>query len=219
MNRSKLKNLGICMLLIGIYSSKALIAQVYDIPFASKGNTLELAVVNTSEVESSDITVKVSSHPSWIVMNKLEEILVGIPGSKQGTSGFTFDALEEAPVGETGTILFSIIENGVVIETKEILIKSSAPSTFELFNNYPNPFNPSTTIAYQLPEAMTINVQIFNVLGQLVAEPMNEHQKPGRHQLRWDASQMASGMYIYRIIGRGTDGEQFMAQNKMLLVK
>lgn len=219
MNKFKRLNLVMWMLAFGMCTSLELFAQIYEIPFASKGNNIELAVVNTSNFESSDITVKVTSHPSWIVLNKIEETLLGIPSLEQRISAFSFDALEKAPIGITEKLVFSIIENGSVIEIKEILLKSSAPSTFELFNNYPNPFNPSTTISYQLPDAMEVNVQVFNILGQMVSELVNEQQKPGRYQVRWDASQFASGMYIYQITGKGKEGQQFMAQSKMLLVK
>jgi hypothetical protein len=70
---------------------------------------------------------------------------------------------------------------------------------FEVFNNYPNPFNPITTISWQLTRSSLVKLSVYNTLGQRVATLLSEFQHPGYHQLEWDASDMASGIYFYRL--------------------
>jgi hypothetical protein len=78
------------------------------------------------------------------------------------------------------------------------------PNTFELYSNYPNPFNPSTTIRYALPVADGVKLEIVNTLGQTINTLVNQHQQAGAYSVVWDGKDMnghqaASGMYIYRL--------------------
>jgi hypothetical protein len=65
--------------------------------------------------------------------------------------------------------------------------------------NYPNPFNPMTKINYELPITNDVDLSVFNPLGQKVATLVNETQRAGAHQVEWDASGFASGVYYYRL--------------------
>ena len=81
---------------------------------------------------------------------------------------------------------------------------SSPPRTFDLSQNYPNPFNPTTTIEYQLQSRDAVELIIFNQLGQRVKTVVNETQRAGLHQARWDGrnesgESVASGLYLYRL--------------------
>ncbi len=73
------------------------------------------------------------------------------------------------------------------------------PTTFALEQNYPNPFNPSTVINYELPTTNFVDLSIFNLLGQKVATIVSKQQKAGYHEVEWDASGFASGLYFYRL--------------------
>lgn len=77
--------------------------------------------------------------------------------------------------------------------------ESAMPQKFELSQNYPNPFNPSTLINYSLTERTIVHLSVFNILGQKVKELVNEIQNPGFYQIDFDASHLASGIYIYSI--------------------
>jgi hypothetical protein len=88
------------------------------------------------------------------------------------------------------------------------------PVRFELKQNYPNPFNPVTTISYQLAIKSDVNLSIYNILGQKVATLVSENQQPGEYSIRWDASQLSSGFYFYRIVAG-----DFVSAKKMLLLK
>ena len=95
------------------------------------------------------------------------------------------------------------------------------PEVFALANNYPNPFNPATTIKYALPQAADVELTVYNVVGQPVRTLVAEHQSAGRYVVEWDATNdsghsLSSGMYFYRLEAAG--GE-FLEVKKMLLLK
>lgn len=94
-----------------------------------------------------------------------------------------------------------------------------APTQFSLHQNYPNPFNPSTTISYTLPNSVHVKLVIYDVLGKVVRELVDEREIAGHHEIAWNGKDeaginVASGVYIYKIMA----GEFEMAR-KLLLVK
>jgi hypothetical protein len=80
---------------------------------------------------------------------------------------------------------------------------SQTAENFSLSQNYPNPFNPSTTIGYSLPGRATVTLTVFNILGQQIAQLVNGEMGPGYHEVRFDASGLASGVYVYRVQAGG----------------
>ncbi|MDE2957945.1 MAG: T9SS type A sorting domain-containing protein [Bacteroidota bacterium] len=88
------------------------------------------------------------------------------------------------------------------------------PEGFVLEPNYPNPFNPTTTIDYALPEVSNVTLMVFDLLGRRVAVLVNEQQTSGRHTVNFDASRLASGIYFYQL-----KAENFTQTRKMMLVK
>ncbi len=82
---------------------------------------------------------------------------------------------------------------------------------FNLKQNYPNPFNPSTTFEYEIPNSSHVMLNVYDMNGRLVEKLVNKHQQAGQYQVKWDASHLSSGMYIYRIIsGDNTDVKKCM---------
>ncbi len=88
------------------------------------------------------------------------------------------------------------------------------PATFVLGQNFPNPFNPSTTIRYSVPKAGVVSLRIYNILGQEVASLVNREQTAGTYSVTFDASRFASGVYFYRL----TAGS-YNSVKKMMLMK
>ncbi len=86
--------------------------------------------------------------------------------------------------------------------------------TYELSQNFPNPFNPETVIKYQIPEAGHVTVKVYDMLGREVASLVNETQQKGRYELKFNAGQLASGVYIYSI-----KAGKFSSTKKMMLLK
>jgi hypothetical protein len=96
------------------------------------------------------------------------------------------------------------------------------PQQFTLHQNFPNPFNPSTTIRYEMPVAGEVHMEVYNVLGQRVALLVNAAQEAGYQQFIWNSTKtghQASGMYILRLDIRGDNGQRFTSHKKMLLIK
>jgi len=93
------------------------------------------------------------------------------------------------------------------------------PLTFNLAQNYPNPFNPATTISFEIAKAANVTLTVYNVLGQKVVTLVNERKTAGDYRINFDGSRLASGVYLYMIKAKATDGELFQSVRKMLLLK
>ena len=93
------------------------------------------------------------------------------------------------------------------------------PTDHKLAQNYPNPFNPETVIEFELPRRTRVRLSVFNVLGQEVAELLNEEVSAGSHRVTWNGKNsagvsLASGLYFYRIVA-----EDLAESKKMILIK
>ncbi len=94
------------------------------------------------------------------------------------------------------------------------------PSVYALEQNYPNPFNPATTIKYTLPTQSSVKLSVYNMLGEVVTELVDQVQETGYYEIQWDASNLSSGMYIYTLEAQSVeDQNDFRSLKKMLLVK
>ncbi len=94
------------------------------------------------------------------------------------------------------------------------------PKEYALYQNYPNPFNPSTTIKFALPFDSNVRITVYNLLGEQVALLFDQVKEVGYHNITWNASNLASGIYIYRIDAKSLTGENnYSAVKKMLLMK
>ncbi len=93
-------------------------------------------------------------------------------------------------------------------------LKSQLPDKFTLFQNYPNPFNPSTKIKFELPKQKDVLIKVFNTLGQKVAILLNKQMPAGYHEVKFNAQNLPSGVYIYKI-----EVGQYTAIRKCLLLK
>jgi hypothetical protein len=93
------------------------------------------------------------------------------------------------------------------------------PITYSLSQNFPNPFNPSTTIGYQLPVVSHVTLKVYDVLGREVATLIDGVKRPGRYQAEFDGSRFASGVYFFRVNISGNNGKDFVSTKKMMLLK
>lgn len=96
------------------------------------------------------------------------------------------------------------------VEGNDVVI----PEQYCLDQNYPNPFNPSTTIGFAIPERSKVSLKIYDILGQQVADLMNEECAPGKYSVRWNAQGLATGLYFYRL-----EAGKFSESRRLLLLK
>ena len=104
--------------------------------------------------------------------------------------------------------------NGTVHLLKDINVIVGMPTVYSLEQNFPNPFNPATTIKYQLPKAGFVTLKIYDILGKEVATLVNENKVAGRFSVEFNASKLPSGVYIYEL-----KSPDFTSCKKMVLTK
>ena len=101
------------------------------------------------------------------------------------------------------------------------VIEEGIPSTFNLFQNYPNPFNPSTSVKFEIPEQSQVTLKVVDVLGKEVATLVNETKERGFYTVHWNASNIPSGVYFYRLTATPSSLSEkpFTTMRKMLLLR
>jgi len=147
------------------------------------------------------------------------------------TIGMRFRIAPVAGLRPTGIAIGGEVED-MTIQIKTITTsvekpetKANIPDKFGLLHNYPNPFNPSTTIPFHLPEMAEVKITIYDILGRHVRTLVHGEWSPGSHEIRWDGitdwgHRAATGVYIYQIECSGLHGQQrFVESRKMLLLK
>lgn len=122
---------------------------------------------------------------------------------------------------EGGRGILHIQEPFVGVMTLRFSTHGALPAAFQLSQNFPNPFNPSTIIRYAVPVESMVRLKVFNILGQEVAILVDQVQKAGYKSARWNASSFPSGIYFYRIDASGTSGQskRYVEVRKMTLIK
>ncbi len=102
----------------------------------------------------------------------------------------------------------------VIIGVSNVNEPGSIPTAFALQSNYPNPFNATTAIRFDVPSASRVDITVFNVMGQEVARPVSDVYAAGRYRVAFNAGSLPSGMYLVRM-----NAGSFSAINKMMLLK
>lgn len=151
--------------------------------------------------------------------------IMGVPG-QSGSSMFYTDNKNYYSLGVQSfaamsshtrilnTLFYSfkkIIEKDVIASAQD---KIAAVTDYKLFNAYPNPFNPATNISYELPGSSHVDLKVYDILGKEVATLVSGWQNAGRYTFRFDAANLPSGVYIYRL-----KTDNYSASQKLMLIK
>ena len=155
---------------------------------------------------------------------------ISVDGTEVGTFNYATDAdsvglsnLSDAFTLTTGSHQIMLSGSNVQVDYVQLIQKTVVtgindrnvgPNQFSLSQNYPNPFNPTTTINFNLAKSSNVNLSVYNILGQRVAQLVNGFMDAGKHSIKFNASNFASGVYIYRI-----EAGNFKANKKMVLLK
>ena len=123
------------------------------------------------------------------------------------------DANNGTVVAMDGIILRTTTGGIVGIEESQVY-ESTIPKDCILSQNYPNPFNPSTTMEFTLPKSEFVTLKVYNVLGEEIKTLVNNKLQAGNHTYEFDGSNLASGVYLYRI-----EAGEFQQVRKMVLIK
>ncbi|MEQ8578125.1 MAG: T9SS type A sorting domain-containing protein [Balneola sp.] len=142
---------------------------------------------------------------SWIVMGSGNPYDYQYKVQAVSTSGFTSSFSNSTP-WVNANAPFKVLSQRI-------------PDEYTLDNNYPNPFNPSTQIKFELPETAEVSIKVYNIMGQEVATIVNDQMQAGFHNATFKADNLSSGVYIARITATGTSGEEFVSEIKMQLIK
>ena len=162
---------------------------------------LDTALGNHTRINWSDGRTKYWAGPTAVAVHKGDNIQ-----SITGILGFSFSNYKLTPRNDNDIVGFHISD-----------VKSDSyvmPTAYKLNQNFPNPFNPSTVISYDIPKSGIVNIKIFNVLGQLMKTLVNQPQTAGSHQVNFNASSLTSGIYFYSLTV-----DNFTQVKKMMLIK
>lgn len=184
---------------------------------------VELASFNAS-VNGNDVTL------NWTTASEVNNL--GFDIERQTNNEWQNIGFVEGKGTTTGITNYSFIDKDLVVANYNYRIKQidmdgtfkyynlsesieiGTPDKFELSQNYPNPFNPLTTIKYTLPQSGLVTLKVFNVIGQEIAELVNEVKQVGSYKIEFNAGSLPSGVYIYKL-----NSGNFTSTKKMLLIK
>ena len=153
--------------------------------------TLKYLDVGVTTLNTSCLlAMQASSTSGWLLLNQF-----GYPDSTRPRNGRSIKMTYAGPLAVHGQ------DGGI-------------PGKFVLHANYPNPFNPSIKIRYELPRQVNVTLKVFNLLGQEVASLVNEVRSPGKHEVGFRGENLSSGVYFYRL-----QAGEFAQSRKLVLLR
>lgn len=171
-------------------------------------NGVRLSWTTASELNNSGFEVQRSNNQTnWTALGFVR-------GAGTTTEAQSYSFVDASASGKVFYRLKQVDFDGQFEYSNIIEVNAGLPKTFALEQNYPNPFNPSTAIAYQLPAASNVSLKVFDMLGKEVATLVNGRQEAGAYTVNFNANQLSSGIYFYRL-----QAGNFVQTRKMMLVK
>ncbi|MFZ1517220.1 MAG: T9SS type A sorting domain-containing protein [Ignavibacteriaceae bacterium] len=179
------------------------------------GKDVKLSWNTATEINNYGFEVERKGHTSTsLSMTNWDKIgFVNGNGNSNSPKNYSF-VDDKVSTGKYSYRLKQIDNDGQFEYSKSIEVDINGVKKFELTQNYPNPFNPTTTISYILPQSGMVKLTLYNILGQEIRTLVNEVKEAGTHTFNFDASDLNSGMYIYKI-----ESGSFTQTKKMTLVK
>lgn len=225
-NGTKMKNKAITLLLIILLSMLTYAQNTYNVQPGVKNNQIVLELSNNSTTETVQIKILPNTSKGGVyerikLTNEKEKFVELLPEETKEIV-YTFDIDYNIGTTKSDTIEFTITDGNAINITKQFILQYTIPTEYKLEQNYPNPFNPTTKIRYtiappNLPKGEAlgrVTLRIYDVIGNEVATLVNEEKQAGYYEVEWDASRLASGVYIYRL-----QAGNFIQTKKMILLR
>jgi hypothetical protein len=205
---------------IGSDASNQLPVELTEFGFRKADSGIELVWKTATELNNAGFEVQRRSEnrgasTEW-------HALGFVRGNGTTTEAQSYSFLDRTAVGKVQYRLKQIDFDGQFEYSNIIEVDAGLPKVFALEQNYPNPFNPTTVISYQLPVASEVSLKVYDVLGREVMTLVNGRQEAGAYNLNFNASNLSSGVYFYRLQASATNGassSNFVSTKKMMLVK
>lgn len=177
-------------------------------------NGIELNWKTATETNNSGFTIERSRDEENFVQ-------IGfVPGKGTTTELSNYSFIDnDIEVGKYFYRLKQTDFDGTFVYLNVVSVEIGLPKQFQLSQNHPNPFNPTTTIKFQLPVDANVKIELFNSIGQKVDELFNNDLSGGVHEVTFSASNLSSGIYYYTMNAIGKDGNNFTSTKKMILMK
>jgi hypothetical protein len=172
------------------------------------GKDVKLNWSTSTEVNSHQFVVEKNENEVWNAIGS-----VNAAGNSNSPKVYSFTDNNLQP-GKYQYRLKMIDNDGSYEYSSSVEVDIDVPKEFALMQNYPNPFNPVTNINYTIPVDSKVMLVIYSISGEKVAELVNESQAAGNYSIPFNASHLASGTYVYRLIAN-----DFVQTKKMLLIK
>lgn len=179
-------------------------------------NTVRLSWITASELNNLGFEIERASTShlqGWMKIG-----FVDGNGTTTSTHSYSFT---DANVSN-GTYYYRLRQidlDGSSTYSQIINVEIGVPVSFEVMQNYPNPFNPETNVSFNLPATANVTITIYNLLGQTVEIIANKIFDAGRHNVKFNAASLTSGIYFYEVQVKGIDGSLNNSVKKMTLIK
>lgn len=179
----------------------------------------------TADSTNDPISVYVLSSTVPVIEPTTPEINAYATSTKSDATNLGFVTIRQGTTGAAPGLILDGIRVGTSwasILTSVKNLNNGIPQKFELENNFPNPFNPSTTIKFGIPEAGKVTLKIYDAIGKEVATLTENKLEAGNYQYNWNATGLTSGMYFYKLVSVSTNGNtkhNISQVKKMILLK
>ena len=200
----------------------------YTVEPGVKNNQIILELSNISRsVSAKNLEVKLIRGINHITFTQTENRIKKIERGTETEASFIFDVSYNIGNIEADTVEFLITDNKTIRLTKQFIFTYTQPKEFRLEQNYPNPFNPTTKIRYAVAqdakrERSNVVLKVYDILGNEVATLVNEEKPAGYYEVEFNASSLASGVYVYRLTSGNpstSSGHRFISTKKMMVLK
>lgn len=195
--------------------------RVYEVVPGTTGNQIILWLANNTALQNlENVELKLLKSSANLDF-PIKEVNVGrISKEEEKEVSISFNVNHNTGVIKRDTIVFQISGKEGIKMIKEFVLEYMQPIEYRLENNYPNPFNPATTLRYTLPDESSVSLRIYNILGEVVSSLVNEVQLAGYYEINFNAAGYATGVYIYTLQAKSTDGKkEYNSVKKMMLIK